>query len=205
MDRMTPPQTLQPDRLSLALDRELKSGERVLWEQRQIARVSYASFGIYLFAIPWTAFALFWTAMAAAGASSMQEESGWLSWAFPLFGVPFIVVGLGMLGSPFLPLWNKGKVLFAITNERLIKLRLGRSISVETVPARRIGAINRIEHRDGSGTLAIVTGMRRDSDGDVNAERFVMDNVPDVLRAQDLIEELADRAQPKPSVLEFPS
>ncbi|XUU60578.1 hypothetical protein ACRAQ6_13610 [Erythrobacter sp. HA6-11] len=205
MDRMTPPQTLQPDSLSLALDRELKSGERVLWEQRQIARLSYMSFGIYLFAIPWTAFSIFWTAMAGAGAYAMQEESGWLSWAFPLFGLPFVAVGLGMLGSPFLPLWNKGKVLFAITNDRVIKLRLGRSIDVDSVPARRIGAIKRKEHRDGSGSLSIVTGTRRDSDGDVSAERFIIDNVADVLRAQDIIEELADQAQPKPSVLEFPA
>ncbi|NVE93438.1 hypothetical protein [Altererythrobacter lutimaris] len=194
MDRMTPPQTLQPDRLSLALDRELKSGERVLWEQRQIARVSYMSFGIYLFAIPWTAFSLFWTAMAAAGAASMDDGFGILSWAFPLFGVPFIVVGLGMLGSPFLPLWNKGKVLYAITNERLIKLKLGRTINAESVPARRIGAVKRTERRDGSGTLGIVTGMSRDNDGDLSTDHFVIENVADVLRAQDLIEDLAARA-----------
>lgn len=196
MDRMTPPQTLQPDRLALALERELRPGERIVWQQRQIARISYLSFGIYLFAIPWTVFAVFWTAMAAAGAYGLQEETGWLSWAFPLFGTPFIAVGIGMLASPFLPLWNKGKVLFAITSERLLKLRLGRSIDVESVSARQIGTIRRRERRDGSGSLSIVTGTRRDSDGDVSAERFILGDVRDILGAQDLIEELAAKAQP---------
>ena len=196
MDRMIPPQGLQPDRLALALERELRPGERVIWQERQFARISYMSFAIYLFAIPWTAFALFWTAMAATGVQSVDEDVGLMGWAFPLFGVPFIAVGVGMLSSPFLPLFNKGKVLFAITSERVIKIRLGRrSLNVETVHARRIGAIKRMERPDGSGTLGFIVGTHLDSDGDKHTERFVMDNIADVLHAQELIEEIAEKAQ----------
>ena len=193
MDRMTPPQTLQPDRLALALDRELRRGERVVWEQRQIARVAYPAFAIYLFAIPWTAFALFWTAIASAGASSMDDESGFIIWAFPLFGVPFILIGLAMLGSPFLPLLSKGKVLFAVTNQRIIKLRLGRTINVESVPAERIGMIHRNERPDGSGSLKVAVGIGRDSDGDTRTEYLNIGEVADVLTAHDLIADLGKK------------
>lgn len=187
MDRMTPPTSLQPDSLSLALDRELRPGERVVWQQRQIARIAYKGFALYAFAIPWTAFAIFWTVMASAGASSMQEEAGTISWAFPLFGVPFILVGLGMMSAPFLPLFNKGKVLYAVTTERVLKVRLGREIDVESVPARRIGHIKRSERRDGSGSLRIAVGVGKDSDGDRVTEYFEIGEVADVISAHDHI------------------
>jgi len=37
---------LAPDPLNLALSRELREGERVLWQGRQIARLSLKSFAI---------------------------------------------------------------------------------------------------------------------------------------------------------------
>ena len=179
------PEVAGPDGLAMALARELRSGERVLWQGRQLARVSKKAFGIYLFAIPWTAFALFWTAMASFGASALQSETGFLSWAFPLFGVPFVVVGLAMLSAPFMPLWRKGKVLFAITDQRLIELKLGRSLDIKSVPARRIGMIERNETRDGSGTLKIAVKVGTDSDGDRHTEYFELGEVNDVLTAHD--------------------
>ena len=160
---------------------------------RQIARVSGKGFGIYFFAIPRTAFALFWTTMASWGASEMQDETGFLSWAFPLFGVPFILIGLGMLSAPFLPLFNKGKVVFAVTNQRIIRLRLGRKLDVNSVPARRIGHIERNENRDGSGTLKIAISVGTDSDGDKHTEYFELGEVENVLEAHDEVAELGRR------------
>ncbi len=58
-------------RLDLALSRELRVGERVQWSGMKLARVEWTHFGIYAFAIPWTAFSLFWTFMAAAGIGSI--------------------------------------------------------------------------------------------------------------------------------------
>lgn len=191
MDRMTmPPAVSGPDPLDLALKREMRSAERVLWQGRQLARVSSKGFGLYFFAIPWTAFALFWTAMAGWGASEMQEDTGFLSWAFPLFGLPFILIGLAMMSAPFLPLFNKGKVAFAVTNQRLIRIRLGRKLDVKSVPARRIGHIERTEGRDGAGTLKIAVSVGTDSDGDRHTEYFELGEVQDVLRAHDEVAEL---------------
>ena len=185
-----PPAVSGPDPLDLALKREMRSAERVLWQGRQLARVSSKGFGLYFFAIPWTAFALFWTAMAGWGASEMQEDTGFLSWAFPLFGLPFILIGLAMMSAPFLPLFNKGKVAFAVTNQRLIRIRLGRKLDVKSVPARRIGHIERTEGRDGAGTLKIAVSVGTDSDGDRHTEYFELGEVQDVLRAHDEVAEL---------------
>lgn len=182
------------DQLDLALSRELRSGERVLWQGRQLARVSIRAFGIYLFAIPWTAFALFWTTMASWGASEMQSETGFLSWAFPLFGVPFILIGVGMLSMPFVPLFRKDKVLFAVTNQRVIEISIGRGIKTKSVPARRIGHIERYETRDGSGSLKIAVSVGTDSDGDKHTEHFELGEVADVLGAHNQAASIGQRA-----------
>ena len=57
----------------MALHRELREGEKVVWQGMKLARVEPKGFAIYFFAIPWTAFSLFWTAMAAWGTSAMGE------------------------------------------------------------------------------------------------------------------------------------
>lgn len=197
MDRTSLPDTPGgQDPLELALARELRTGERVLWRERQLARIVTKGFGLYLFAIPWTAFAVFWTAMAAVGVSTMQSDvgGGLLAWAFPLFGVPFIIIGMGMLSIPFVPLLQRGKVLYAITDRRLLKLTLGRTLKVDSIPARRVGAITRIERPDGSGSLKIAVSVGTDSDGDKQTEHFEIGDVKDVLRAHDLAAQIGHDA-----------
>lgn len=183
------------DSLSMALGRELRTGERVMWQGRPIRRLSLKSFGMYAFAIPWTAFALFWTAMASLGAGSVAEKDvGLLAWAFPLFGLPFVLIGFGMLAIPFAPLFYSGRVLYAATNQRLIELTLWRSLNVKSVPARRIGMIDRNERRDGSGTLKIAISIGTDSDGDKTIEHFKIGEISDVKRVHELIAEIGRRA-----------
>ena len=180
-------------RLDLALSRELRDGERVMWRGPKLARISARGFGLYIFAIPWTAFAVFWTAMASAGVGSIEGD-GWesvLAWAFPMFGLPFVAVGVGMLSVPFMPLWESGKVLFAITNQRALKLRLGGTLDVQSCPAERIGYIERRERRDGTGSLRLSVSVGRDSDGDKTVEHFDIGDIADVFAANRALEFLA--------------
>lgn len=141
-------------RLDIALQNELRDGERLEWQGIKLARIEPKGFGIYLFAIPWTAFALFWTAMAAWGTSAMDSNSP-LDWAFPLFGTPFILVGLGMMATPFVPLLQRGRILFAVTDQRVLRLSLGQDLTVNSVPASRIGDIVRTESADGTGSVEL--------------------------------------------------
>ncbi|ALE16050.1 hypothetical protein AMC99_00746 [Altererythrobacter epoxidivorans] len=182
------------DALDLALRRELRVGERVVWQARPLPRVQKLAFWIYLFAIPWTAFSVFWTVMAAQGIEASSGPGGWLAWAFPLFGVPFVVVGLGMLLTPFKPLYDRNKILFAVTNERLLEIRLHGSLSVRSVPTSRIGLIERMENRDGSGFLKVAIGVGKDSDGDSTVEHMAIGQVPDVMTAYEKISEIGRRA-----------
>jgi hypothetical protein len=84
---------------------ELESGERIRWQGQPVVGASAAkgTWAMFIFAIPWTAFAVFWT----LGASGLlfgggHANSGPLAIRiiFPLFGLPFIAVGVWMLTMP---------------------------------------------------------------------------------------------------------
>lgn len=154
-----------------------------MWHVGRIARFDPKIFEVYVFAVPWTGFALIWTALAAAGASTASGGLGQLAWAFPLFGLPFIAVGLAMMAAPFYGYHSAAKTLYAVTDRRLLRLTLGRSLKVESVPGERLGLVQRSERPDGSGTLSFAVSVGVDSDGDRTTERFEMADIPSVFAA----------------------
>jgi hypothetical protein len=183
------------DPLVMALKRELQTSERILWQSRRLPRIAGAGFGLYFFAIPWTAFALFWMTMAFQGVQSEIDSTGPIALAFPLFGLPFVAVGLGMLSLPFLPLLGADKTMFAITNERLIKLYLGGKLRTKSVELEKVGEIERSEARDGSGTLKVATGTRLSSKGRTRTVHFDIGVVPNVIEAEDRLREALERLE----------
>jgi hypothetical protein len=183
-------------RLRLALERELQTGETPVWHGWQLARVDPRHFLIYIFAVPWTAFALAWTGIAtAAVAGGGVDDIGLVAWAFPLFGTPFIAVGAFMLSRPFVPLWERGRVLYVVTDRRVLKLTLGRELVIKTVPADRIGLAERRERPDRTGTLSLAIRIGRDSDGDKLTESFDIGPVLDIMGASAAIDGIAVRTR----------
>ncbi len=183
--------------LRLALERELHPNETVQWHGWQMGRIDPRHFLGYVFAVPWTAFSLAWTGIAfTAVLASEQTGLGLFAWAFPLFGLPFIAVGAWLLSRPFVPLWERGRVLYVVTDRRALKLSGGRQQTITTAPGDRIGLVQRREWADGSGTLRLAIRVGRDSDGDRQTESFDIGLVADVIGAQAAIDRIADGARP---------
>ena len=182
--------------LRLALERELDASETLQWHEWQLGRIDPRHFLIYVFAVPWTVFALAWTGIAAT-AAGMSDQSGFglFIWAFPLFGLPFIAVGAWMLSRPFLPLWERGRVLYVVTDRRVLKLSIGRELSIKSAPADRIGLVQRSERADGTGTLSLAISIGRDSDGDKQTETFDIGPVADIMGAQAAMDRIARNAR----------
>ena len=87
-----------PYRLTMLVDRELVDGEELIWTgQPRPSRFAIRSLPIVLFGIPWTAFSLFW--ICGAAGFKPPDFTGPMD-LFPLFGVPFVLIGIGMLASP---------------------------------------------------------------------------------------------------------
>lgn len=168
-----------PDELDAAMREELREGERLLWVgQPRPGRFARQAIPIVLFGIPWTAFALFWMAAASgmlfAGAANAGPGPGGGFFAifacFPLFGLPFVLIGFAMLGSPFW-LWRQAKrTCYALTDRRAILREAGKfgSIEVRSYESEALGQITRTQYADGCGDLIFeeFLNLGRDSDGD---------------------------------------
>ena len=135
---------------------QLEMGERLLWHGKpDPKRGLWATIPLVLFAIPWTGFSVFWMA-AASGLFFKDAKPGWLS-LFALFGVPFVLVGLGMLTSPYW-LYKKAKqTVYGLTNRRAIIITGGSTKKVQSYTGDDMGVIERTERSNGTGDVVFAT------------------------------------------------
>jgi hypothetical protein len=182
---------MPPPELDSILRRELLPGERLLWSAWPAPHKLRAVFAIWLFAVPWTAFALFWEAMAFMPWFASTHTPDAMKWSFgivfPLFGLPFIAVGFGMLWMPFAALRKAARTVYGLTDRRVLRVSAGARRDSASVMLGQMGPIEVTADAQGFGTLRIQTGTSRDSDGDRVTERFEIAGVPDVARLEALL------------------
>jgi len=131
---------------------ELESGEQLLWHGRPGGRrFILGSIPIVLFGIPWTAFSLFW--MAAASGFLFTKSGNGIFSLFALFGVPFVLVGFGMLGSPYWAYRKMKRTVYALTNRRALIITGGRSKTIRSYSGKDVGIIERVERANGKGDI----------------------------------------------------
>jgi hypothetical protein len=184
-----------PASLRNKVEMELRSGERILWTAQPIAaRLSRASWPIVIFGIFWTAFSVFWVAAAGWGTSRNSMPGPFK--LFPLFGVPFVLIGIGMLTSPIWMRKKAAKTVYMITDQRAVILSEGLrgKTHVESYAPTQLQSITRDQFADGSGDLIFETRTWRDSDGDRRTSRVGFFAVPDVKSVEDHIRTLAQKA-----------
>lgn len=194
-----------PQNLKAFAQREFV-GERMMWaEKPDVSASFYLSFGIWLFAIPWTAFALFWETMVAGpvvlhalgyevgGARPQGSMGQTMLWVMALFGIPFIAVGFYMLASPFIGLWQGKRTLYVLTNRRLAIVQGEKTIKLQSILPRDIVTMTRKERSDGRGSLSLSLGQTRDSDGDLVEKTIELGIINDTRHVEKLIMDVRDR------------
>lgn len=130
---------------------ELQNREKIEWVgQPQPGPYAAHSIKILVFAIPWTIFALFW--MAAAADFKMPDFKEPADF-FPLFGIPFILIGLVLMTRPITDYFKAHKIVYVITNHRAMTLEFGKKKKVKSVDVSNIESIRCVEKQDGSGDL----------------------------------------------------
>jgi hypothetical protein len=191
------PRATMPDELADAIAREF-AGDPPRWTGQSSPRTAFLkSLPIWLFAVPWTAFALFWEALALGGLLGLggpkAAQGSWMAMLFVLFGLPFVVVGLGMMGAPFWMARRARRSAWVVSAKRIAQVALTRcGTSVRTLLARSLLSIERTEKPDGSGSLKLLFGEARDSDGDKVERSVTIEDIPDVRRAEALIRATMD-------------
>lgn len=162
------------------------AGERILWAGQPSARRAFLkSLPIFLFAIPWTAFALTWEGIALAalfadGPAKPTGAGGWLALVFPIFGLPFVLIGFVMLAAPFYVAHRSRYTVHVLTEERLIEARLRQTVEIKSYPIVRITSFTRCAQPDGSGDMTFALGITSDSDGLPTDRTEIWYGVPDV-------------------------
>ncbi len=182
------------------VDREIEPGERLQWMDMPAPRFfTGPATAAFLFGIPWTAFAVFWTATAAWGTRQASDTGapGAFSILFPLFGVPFILIGLGMLSSPLWAYRKARRTVYVITDRRAILFEGGRSTTVRSFAPQQLRNVFRKERKDGSGDVVFSSRTWRDSDGDRHAQDVGFMRIQNAKAVEDLIQELARTAESK--------
>jgi hypothetical protein len=191
-----------PRQLQQELDRELAPGERVLWSGQPLPkRYTRGSWAAVLFGIPWTAFAVFWTCMAFFGTRAIPGDHAMamgFRWFFPLFGVPFILIGLGLLSSPW---WGRRKaagVLYAITDRRVLISEPGwrGARAVKSFEPEELQTLERTEQADGSGDLIFSRRSWRDRHGDHRATAVGFIGLPRVREVEAQLRKLIAQTRP---------
>ncbi|VTR97160.1 hypothetical protein [Tuwongella immobilis] len=153
-----------PSELDERVQAELQSGERLLWVgQPDPMRMAKQALPAVLFGIPWTAFAIFWVAGAATMMGGFGGEDrpqipggfGGLFSCFPLFGLPFILIGLAMLTSPYWLYRQAKQTCYALTDRRAILWQSGfwGSVNVRSYRPDALGKMTRTDYADGTGDL----------------------------------------------------
>lgn len=143
--------SLSPNQRAL-IEGELQPGETIAWTGRPKPRAfTLQTIPLFLFAIPWTGFAIFWVAMALRATGKHGGSGPGLF--FPLFGVPFVLVGIGMLSSP---LWMKRlarRTIYLITDRRAIVFQRGFSVTTRSYSPEQLQSLTKRVRPDGSGDI----------------------------------------------------
>jgi hypothetical protein len=191
-----------PPEIRQRVEDELEPGEKVVWaEQPDPARYARGSWGIVLFGIPWTAFAVFWMVMASGMLWGGFAKAGDGVFAlfgvcFPLFGLPFVLIGLGMLTAPYWARRSAAGTVYAVTDRQAILFTRGfRSRTVKSYRPAELTRVSRVERDDGSGDLILEEYRYRDSDGDRRTGRHGFYAISDVKEVERLVRALADTAE----------
>ena len=171
---------------------ELYPGEHLVWVQRpKPTHWNKESTAAFAFSIPWTAFSLFWM----AGASGFQIPDFSEGWGFfPLFGLPFVVIGVGLMTSPLRTYRSTQRSVCAITNQRALLIEVsGKKTSVKSFFPDRLaqGHIYREDKTNGLSDVMFASETTTDSDGDAKTCPLGFENIPDGRTAETLLHELA--------------
>lgn len=185
-----------PEKLRHKVRRELRPAERIEWVGQPVPRCfTRVSAPMFLFGIVFTSFSIFWVA-GAWGYQPPDFSAGGTGF-FGLFGIPFILVGCGMLASP---LWTRRKAIdtvYLVTDQRAILIEGIFSTTVRSFMPDQLGSVYRRERRGGLGDVVFKKEVSHDSEGGRTTTDIGFLNIRDPAGVERLVSNLADKAAPE--------
>ncbi len=135
------------------LSSQLDSGERLLWAGQPRGGIRLRGQDAFLipFSLLWGGFAIFWEIMAL---TMTAKAPGPIGVIFPLFGLPFVLVGLYLIFGRFIiDAKTRERTYYGLTNERIIIVSGLFSRQTKSLQLRTLTDVSLTERVDGSGTI----------------------------------------------------
>lgn len=172
---------------------DLSPRERLIWADIPISPMRHAqnSFSKVLFGVPFFGFAVFWT----YGASESLRDgtnvvTDWGSLLFPLFGVPFLLIGAGMLLSPFWAALEARWMIYAVTDQRLIIKQTFPMRRLRSWEISQVKSLTRLGPAEGPGDLMFAEVVRSDSENGDTTEQIGFLGIDNPKKLEDEIRKL---------------
>ena len=132
---------------------QLDPEEHLLWSGQPRTGVHLRAQDAFLipFSLLWCGFAVFWEFTAWTATSRAPGPIGFI---FPLFGLPFVVIGLFFVfGRFFVDAFARARTFYGVTNERILIISGLLSRQVKSLQLRTLTDVSLTQHRNGSGTV----------------------------------------------------
>jgi hypothetical protein len=176
---------MNPGDAQLRAQSELQSGESLSWTgTADPGRAALSALPAAIFGIPFAGFALFWMNTAFHATNSMHKSSNNAFTksftVFPLFGLPFLLIGLGIVLAPLWAYLKGRSTVYAVTNQRVMVITGGNSRSVKSYTPADILGVEHIERPDGSGDIVILTNAITRTNNMTSQVRVTLCGVPNV-------------------------
>jgi hypothetical protein len=171
-------------------------GNTVQWVgQPDVKKAFLATAPIWLMAIPWTVFAIGWELGALTMFWGTPHPTGdrailnIFSFVFPIFGIPFVCIGLGMLAAPFWVALKARNQAHVVTTSALLDInaKANGTVTVKSTAINKIVQIERTERSDGTGSLKFILQSSRDRDRDAVEMSESWIGIPHVQHVETLV------------------
>ena len=172
------------------LEAELEAQEKLLWSgQPNPLRATRQTIPVFIFGVAWTAFTINFIHLWWQGSRPSASFWGFSGIGFDLFMVPFLLIGIGLVLSPYWAYLQSAKTVYGITNKRVIIIAGGKSRQVESYGRTELGTIKRIERADRTGDLIFAQKLYKDGDGDRQTKDIQFIGISEVREVEILLRE----------------
>ncbi|MEX1376751.1 MAG: hypothetical protein AB1Z23_04645 [Eubacteriales bacterium] len=146
--------------MDTSIQDNLLPGEEILWEgQPQVAnRLNIGNITKSIFGVFWLGFSLFWTLTAFLATRNINASSATgsiLKYFFPLFGLPFVAIGIFMVFiSPIKQRKKNLMTFYYITDKRIIiNVNTLKSPTFNSLFIKDLNDVRITKNRDNTGTI----------------------------------------------------
>jgi hypothetical protein len=100
---------------------------------------------------------------------------------FPLFGLPFLLIGLGIVLAPLWAFLKGSSTVYAVTNQRIMIITGTTNRSVKSYTPADIVSVEHRERPDGSGDIVLLTNAVLRTNNNFNPQvKVALCGIPNV-------------------------